>query len=67
MKLQIKDAGSWRNVVAFDEDRREEVMEAARQLLIGIGHPKTAMRIELDGKALAYCECEGRLTRWRVA
>lgn len=64
MKLQIKDAGAWRNVVKFGEEQREEVMEAARQLLIGIGQPKIVMRIELDGKEMARCESEGRIARW---
>lgn len=39
--LQVNTAGSWRNVVEFDQARREEVLAALRVLAVALG-PKTA-------------------------
>jgi hypothetical protein len=63
MKLQVKDAGAWRNVVEFDAARMAEVEAAAAALLLVAGGLRIAMRITDGDLVMAYCEkptCEWR-------
>lgn len=63
MKLQLKDAGAWRNVVSFEAGRRAEVMTAAVPLLRAL-HPKTVMRV-LDGETPLFV-CSSPDFAWRA-
>lgn len=64
MKLQMKDAGAWRNVVNFEADRRDEVMTAAVPLLRAL-HLKTVMRV-VDGETPLFV-CSSPDFMWRAA
>ena len=55
MRLQIKDAGAWRNLVAFTTDRETEVLQAAASLLRALNQPNTVMRVAEGDTALFYC------------
>jgi hypothetical protein len=65
MKLQIKDAGAWRNVLTFDASRTADVEDAAATLLRAAGGLKTTLRI-CDGD-LAVSYCEQPACAWRAA
>ena len=56
MKLQIKDSGSWRNVVSFDLERCDDVMHHAVFLLKALQEPRTVMRIADGDRVIAYCK-----------
>lgn len=45
LKLQIKDAGAWRNLVSFDQVNLRAVLYAAVGLLRSLQQPKTVMRV----------------------
>ena len=64
MKLQVKDSGAWRNVVAFDASRTAEVEAAAAALLRAAGGLGMAMRI-CDGD-LVMARCEQPDCEWRT-
>lgn len=55
MKLQIKDAGSWRNLVAFTTAQEPAVKAAAANLLEVLEQPKTVMRIAEGDTPLLFC------------
>jgi hypothetical protein len=55
MRLQIKDAGSWRNLVGFDADQQAAVLHAAAELLRSLEQPKTVMRVADGDIALLFC------------
>lgn len=62
MKLQIKDSGAWRNVLAFDAARTADIEAAAAALLRAAGGQGTAMRI-CDGD-LVKARCEQPACEW---
>lgn len=54
MKLQIKDAGAWRNVASFTKGQEESVLQAAAALLQTLDS-KTAMRVVEGEVTRASC------------
>lgn len=64
MKLQIKDAGSWRNVVEFDAERRAKVMAAAVPLLKALHH-KTVLRVA-DDRGVSQYHCSAPDYIWKL-
>jgi hypothetical protein len=56
MKLQVKDSGAWRNVLAFEPARMADVEAASAALLQAAGCQKTVMRISEGDQVLARCE-----------
>jgi hypothetical protein len=65
LKLQIKDSGSWRNLVPFDRDALRAVLFAALGLLRALAQPKTVLRV-MDGDKLLYT-CSAPDYIWRPA
>lgn len=63
LRLQIKDAGSWRNVVSFSADQRIDVMKAGSDLL-ATQSEKVSMRVT-DGETTLYT-CAGPNCIWRL-
>lgn len=56
MKLQIKDNGSWRNVVSFEPGRADAIKAAAAKALQIKACPRTSMRIvDGDTRVLSCC------------
>lgn len=64
MKLQVKDAGAWRNVLSFTGERQQQVEPAAAALLEAAGCEKVAMQILDQGTVVAYFEPSTR--EWRA-
>lgn len=64
MKLQIKDSGSWRNLVGFNQEQQNDVMHHASFLLKALNQPRTVMRITMAENVLAYCEAPNY--QWRA-
>lgn len=56
MRLQIKDAGSWRNLVAFTHAEEANVLRAAADLLRSLQQPKTVLRVAEGEIPLLYCK-----------
>jgi hypothetical protein len=54
MKLQIKDAGAWRNLVGFTTAQEPAVLAAAANLL-EVQQPKTVMRIAEGDTPILWC------------
>lgn len=65
MNLQINDTGEWRPMVAFTEDERSNVMDAAAKLLRSLRQPHSVMRIAYGSKPLYYCSSPDYL--WSIA
>lgn len=55
MKLQIKDSGAWRNLVAFTTAEEVAVMQAAVGLLRALRQPKTVLRVAEGDTPLFFC------------
>lgn len=55
MKLQIKDSGAWRNLVAFTIAEQTDVMQAAANLLRALQQPHTVMRVAEGDTPLFFC------------
>lgn len=55
MKLQIKDAGAWRNLVTFTAAEEVNVMHAAVGLLRALQQPKTVLRVAEGDTPLFFC------------
>jgi hypothetical protein len=55
MKLQIKDSGAWRNVMAFTTEEQVDVMQAAANLLGALKQPRTVMRVAEGDTPLFFC------------
>lgn len=55
MRLQIKDAGSWRNLVAFTRAEEVDVLKAAAELLRSLQQPKTVLRVAEGDTPLLFC------------
>jgi hypothetical protein len=55
MKLQIKDAGAWRNLVAFTTAQEPAMLAAAANLLEVLDQQKTVMRIAEGDTPLLWC------------
>lgn len=64
LRLQIKDAGSWRNVVSFSADQRIDVMKAGSDLLAT--QPATVSMRVTEGETILYT-CAGPNCIWRLA
>lgn len=56
MKLQIKDAGAWRNRSTLNEDQRAAVFEATALELKTLNCPRTSMRVIEDGITIFRCD-----------
>lgn len=61
MKLQIKDSGAWRNLVAFTTAEEVNVMHAAAGLLRALQQPQTVMRVAEGDTPLFFCRAPGYL------
>lgn len=55
MKLQIKDAGAWRNVSSFTRNEEQAVLKTASDLLRSLQQPRTVMRVAEGDKPLFTC------------
>jgi hypothetical protein len=55
MKLQIKDAGAWRNVATFTSDEEPGVLAAAANLLEVLKCPRTVMRVAEGDTPILWC------------
>lgn len=55
MHLQIKDAGSWRNMVSFTRSEEVNVLSAAADLLRSLQQPKTVLRVAEGDTPLLFC------------
>jgi hypothetical protein len=55
MKLQIKDAGAWRNLAAFTGAEERAVLRAAADLLRSLQQPRTVMRVAEGDTPLLWC------------
>jgi len=55
MRLQIKDAGSWRNLVVFTRAEEVDVLKAAAELLRSLKQPKTVLRVAEGDTPLLFC------------
>jgi hypothetical protein len=55
MKLQIKDAGAWRNLASFTRDQEQAVLKAAADLLCALRQPKTVLRVAEGDTPLFTC------------
>ena len=64
MKLQIKDAGAWRNVASFTDEQEPAVLPAAATLLQALG-PKIALRV-VDGE-VTRASCTAPDYTWKRA
>lgn len=65
MKLQIKDAGSWRNMTAFTTAEEPSVLKAAADLLRALQQPKTVLRVAEGDTPLLFCRAPDFL--WSAA
>jgi hypothetical protein len=65
MRLQIKDAGSWRNLVAFTHAEEVAVLRAAADLLRSLQQPKTVLRVAEGDTPLFFCRSPE--FTWRAA
>jgi hypothetical protein len=55
MKLQIKDAGAWRNMVSFSRSEEVAVLKAAADLLRSLQQPRTVLRVVETDTTLFTC------------
>lgn len=55
MKLQIKDAGAWRNMVSFTRNEEAAVLKAAADLLCALRQPRTVLRVVETDTTLFTC------------
>lgn len=55
MKLQIKDSGAWRNMIAFTVREQVDVMHAAAALLQSLQQPQTVLRVAEGDTPLFFC------------
>jgi hypothetical protein len=55
MRVQVKDSGAWRNLVAFTTAEQVDVMQAAASLLRALQQPKTILRIAEGDTPLFFC------------
>lgn len=55
MRLQIKDSGAWRNMVAFTHKEDLDVLRASAELLRALGQPKTVLRTAEGDTPLLFC------------
>jgi hypothetical protein len=55
MKLQIKDAGAWRNMVSFTRNEEQAVLKASSDLLRSLQQPRTVMRVVEGDTPLFNC------------
>lgn len=65
MKLQIKDSGSWRNVLDFQPEQTDDIEIAGTLLLRAIRPTKSVLRISDGDQVIAYCEAPH--CTWRAA
>lgn len=56
MRLQIKDSGAWRNMVAFTAAEEVAVLKAAAELLRALQQPRTVLRVAEGDTPLFFCQ-----------
>ncbi|MES2148632.1 MAG: hypothetical protein V4508_02455 [Pseudomonadota bacterium] len=65
MKLQIKDAGAWRNIAGFTRVDEKAVLAAAADLLRSLQQPHTVLRVAEGDTPLFWCRAPDFL--WTAA
>lgn len=65
LKLQIKDAGAWRNIVTFSKPNRIGVLRASADLLRSLQEPRISMRV-VEGETTIY-HCAAPAYMWTLA
>lgn len=56
MKLQINDAGSWRQILNFDQSVAEQVCERAVGLVAVVNERAKLRILDDEGSVRAYCD-----------